>query len=86
MNARHILTIGAFAISFASAPTFAAKDKANKLPDLVKICKKECPDAKNSNEAHECAEDRAKDAKTGEEFKKSKCWIENEKYEVMVKG
>ena len=29
--------------------------------------------------------DVAKDAK-GEEFKKSKCWIENEKYEVMVKG
>lgn len=83
MKAVFISTLAALA--FVCTPGFAAKDKA-KLPDLVKSCKKECPDAKNSNEAHECAEDRAKDAKVGGEFKKSKCWIENEKYEVMVKG
>lgn len=60
-----------------------AKEKA-KLPDLVKTCKKDCPDAKNNNEAHECAEDKAK--ADGEKFKKSKCWIENEKYETMAHG
>ena len=60
----------------------AEKTKAT-MPDLVKICKKESPDAKNNNEAHECAEDKAKDT-DGETFKKSKCWIENEKYEKMI--
>lgn len=81
---QRFLVVGAASTMLLCFPV-VAKDAAKKLPDLVKICKKECPEAKNNNEAHECAEDRAKDAK-GEEFKKSKCWIENEKYEVMVKG
>lgn len=79
MLASMILSLGLIQTSEVLA---AEKTKA-KLPDLVKICKKECPDAKSNNEAHECAEDKAKDT-DGEAFKKGKCWLENEKYEKMI--
>lgn len=50
--------------------------------DLVKICKQECPKAKTNEEAHKCAE---KNGRLNKDFRKSKCWEENEKYESSIK-
>jgi len=47
--------------------------------NLVELCKKECPKATNDEEAHKCAE---KIGKLNKEFRKSKCWESNEKYEA----
>lgn len=70
---------------FPGTPAFSKDKAAAKLPDLVKICKKDCPEAKTNNDAHECAEDKAKGAE-GKQFKKSKCWTENERYEKLLGG
>jgi len=76
--------IAALGLVFASSNSYANKE-SKKLPDLVKICKKDCPDVKTNADAHECVEDKAK-GEGGEAFKKTKCWLENEKYEKMVGG
>ena len=63
-----------FLISFAS---FAEDTKTQR--NLVEHCKKDCPKAKSDEDAHKCAE---KIGKLNKEFRKSKCWEENEKYEA----
>lgn len=50
-------------------------------PDLVSICKADCPKAKTNDEAHQCAE---KLGRLNKSFRKSKCYVENEKYEEIV--
>ena len=60
-----------------SFPAFAAEAKSEW--NLVKHCKKDCPKAKTDEDAHKCAE---KIGKLNKEFRKGKCWEENEKYEV----
>lgn len=47
--------------------------------DVVAACKKDCPKAKNNEDAHKCAE---KKGRLNKEFRKSLCWEVNEKYEV----
>lgn len=47
--------------------------------DVVGACKVECPKAKNNEEAHKCAE---KKGRLNKDFRKSKCWEVNEKYET----
>lgn len=85
MNAKSVIFgMAIFGLVIVSPNSYANKE-TKKLPDLVKICKKECPDVKNNAEAHECVEDKAK-GEGGEAFKKTKCWHENEKYERMAGG
>jgi hypothetical protein len=48
--------------------------------DLVSVCKTDCPKAKDNEDAHACAE---KLGRLNKEFRKSKCWDENEKYEAQ---
>ena len=52
------------------------------LPDLVAVCKSDCPKAKTNEEAHKCAE---KMGRLNKSFQKTKCYQENEKYEEMTK-
>ena len=47
--------------------------------DVAAACKKDCPKAKNNEEAHKCAE---KKGRLNKEFRKSQCWEVNEKYEA----
>lgn len=47
--------------------------------DVVAACKKDCPKAKDNEEAHKCAE---KKGRLNKEFRKSPCWEVNEKYEA----
>lgn len=47
--------------------------------DVVAACKKDCPKAKDNEEAHKCAE---KKGRLNKEFRKSQCWEVNEKYEA----
>lgn len=58
---------------FTSLPSFAQDH------DVVAACKKDCPKAKNNEEAHKCAE---KKGRLNKEFRKSGCWEVNEKYEA----
>lgn len=51
--------------------------------DLVSICKQECPKANSNDEAHKCAE---KSGRLNKDFRKSKCWEENERYEKSLKA
>jgi len=59
---------------FTSFPSFAQEQT-----DVVTACKKDCPKAKNNEEAHKCAE---KKGRLNNEFRKSQCWEVNEKYEA----
>lgn len=70
------LFISIVVLSF-SVPTFAKDTKSDW--GLVELCKKDCPKAANDEEAHKCAE---KIGKLNKEFKKGKCWDQNEKYEA----
>lgn len=60
---------------FVSFPVFAEEQF-----DVVAACKKDCPKAKNNDEAHKCAE---KKGRLNKEFRKSQCWEVNEKYEAL---
>ena len=60
-----------------------AEEKGEKkVFDLISVCKNDCPKAKDNEDAHECAE---KLGRLNKEFRKSKCWDENEKYEAQRK-
>jgi hypothetical protein len=59
---------------FMSLPSFAQEQF-----DVVAACKKDCPKAKNNEDAHKCAE---KKGRLNKEFRKSQCWEVNEKYEA----
>lgn len=63
-----------FPISFASLA-----EETKSQWNLVEHCKKDCPKAKSDEDAHKCAE---KIGKLNKEFRKGKCWEENEKYEA----
>tara|TARA_B110001454_G_scaffold219192_1_gene251169 strand:+ start:55181 stop:55426 length:246 start_codon:yes stop_codon:yes gene_type:complete len=62
------------AMMLTLSPSAFAEEKF----DLVSVCKKDCPKAKNNEEAHKCAE---KIGRLNKEFRKSKCWEVNEQYE-----
>lgn len=47
--------------------------------DVVAACKADCPKVKTNEEAHKCAE---KKGRLNKDFRKSKCWEVNEKYEA----
>lgn len=49
--------------------------------NLVEHCKQDCPKAKSDADAHKCAE---KIGKLNKEFRKGKCWAQNEKYEASL--
>ena len=66
--------------SFSTSAAFAAKKK---VPNFVKFCKKECPDATDTNSAHECIE-KLEHADNNEAFKKSKCYVKHEKWEAAT--
>lgn len=68
--------LGLAAMTFITVPVKAEQEKPF---DLVQVCKTDCPKAKNNEEAHSCAE---KIGRLNKEFRKSKCWDENEKYEA----
>jgi hypothetical protein len=71
-----------FAFAAFVSLTFSAPLLANEAKtdwNLVEVCKKDCPKAKNDEEAHKCAE---KIGKLNKEFRKSPCWDANEKYEA----
>lgn len=63
-----------------SFPALAEETKSEW--NLIEHCKKDCPKAKSDEEAHKCAE---KIGKLNKEFRKGKCWEENEKYEAAQK-
>jgi len=67
-------TLLSLSVSF---PVLAQEAKSDW--NLVEHCKKDCPKAKSDEEAHKCAE---KIGKLNKEFRKGKCWEENEKYEA----
>lgn len=72
------LLIATFAL-FTALPSFAQEQF-----DVVAACKKDCPKAKNNEDAHKCAE---KKGRLNKEFRKSQCWEVNEKYEAaQAKG
>lgn len=62
-----------------SFTTTSFANEAKSEWNLVELCKKDCPKATNDEEAHKCAE---KVGKLNKEFRKSKCWESNEKYEA----
>jgi hypothetical protein len=67
-------------VSLTFSPTLLANEAKTNW-NLVEICKKDCPKAKNDEEAHKCAE---KIGKLNKEFRKSQCWEVNEKYEAAA--
>lgn len=62
-----------------SMANIALAEETKSQWNLVEHCKKDCPKAKSDEDAHKCAE---KIGKLNKEFRKSKCWEENEKYEA----
>lgn len=70
-------TFGILVASVLSFSIFAQEAKSQW--NLVEHCKKDCSKAKTDEDAHKCAE---KIGKLNKEFRKSKCWEENEKYEA----
>lgn len=74
-------------VSLSVAAAFSSADakgkKKNKMPDLVKSCKKQCPEAKDVTAILECVavKEKALDAK---KFKKTKCYKDYGKYEKMA--
>lgn len=55
---------------------------ASRVPDLVRVCLKECPGAKDNADVLNCTESREHDT----DFKKSKCGREHAKLEKMMGG
>ena len=70
MKSTLIFTALSLLISFSSY--------AQESIDVAAACKKDCPKAKDNEEAHKCAE---KKGRLNKEFRKSHCWEVNEKYE-----
>lgn len=69
-----------FGYGFSLPFVFRELRTRNEKPvESVEHCKKDCPKAKSDEDAHKCAE---KIGKLNKEFRKGKCWEENEKYEA----
>lgn len=84
MSRSSVVAVGAFVVgALVGFPSLGlAKDTKAKMPNLVNVCSKECPDAKTNEAVLECAEMKEKDPT----FKKSKCGTEHAKYEKMAGG
>lgn len=68
---------------FLCLPSFSlSKDAPSKMPNLVKVCAKECPGAKTNDAVLACAETKEKDPA----FQKTKCGVEHAKYEKSSGG
>lgn len=61
--------------------TYGFAVHAEEKMDLVTNCKQECPKAKTDEDAHKCAE---KNGRLNKDFRKSKCYEANEKYEKSL--
>jgi hypothetical protein len=76
------LTVFACA-TLLTGPAFAKKGEA---PDLMKLCKKECPDASDMKAVMECVEKKEyAEGPDAAKFKKTKCFITHEKFEDKYK-
>jgi hypothetical protein len=82
------LSLGvAFLIANASAFAWNNQQRgiAAKAPDLTKSCAKECPNAKNNDEALKCVEDMEKaQGEAAMKKRHSACYKAHEKYEKQT--
>jgi hypothetical protein len=67
-------------VSYSAANAHEHTHGHKKMPNLVKACQKECPSAKNNDEAMECIEKLEDDA----EFKKTSCNKAHLKFHEMM--
>ena len=66
-------------LALSATPALAKKDTP---PDLMKLCKKECPEAKDLKTTMECVETQEHaGGPASEQFKKTKCFNTHEKFE-----